>query len=109
MNARGAAERFSGTGTAGDFLTSGIAIVFRGSALNITAGAYLIIGAGHEELNILVWSHNDSMSRLDQDGVARIRETGNLDDAFVYDHLSISARFHGDAEFGASHGDRSRR
>jgi hypothetical protein len=107
MNAGGAAERHSGFGAAGYWVAVVIAVVSFGRSLPIAPGANLVIWAGHKELNILVGSHDDSMSRLDQDRVARIRQAGYLHDSLINDNLSIPARFDSYAELCPSDSYRS--
>jgi hypothetical protein len=64
--------------------------------------------AGCEEMYVLIGANNDSLPWVYENLVLRIGKAGYLNEALIHDNLCIPYSVHGNAEFGATNGDRCR-
>src|SRR6266850_2966299 len=57
---------------------------------------------------VLIGANNDSLPWVYENLVLRIGKAGYLNEALIHDNLCIPRSVHGNAEFGATNGDRCR-
>jgi hypothetical protein len=62
--------------------------------------------AGWEEVYVLIGANNNSLPWVHENLVLRIGKAGYLNEAFIHDNFCIPDSVHGNAEFGATNGDR---